>query len=94
MAAAELTLGLVELLGPLEVADVAAAWDHDQLGVRNRLLELAGDPERRTRIELAPQINSVGTAMRGIRSRWSASAITNSCFLGFFGAHVGGDLLE
>ena len=45
MGAAELANGGVDLLGSLEVADVAAVWDHDELGVRDRSLELVRDAE-------------------------------------------------
>jgi len=46
VGATEIAHGLVEPLGLLEVADVAAVRDHDQLGAGNRLLELAGDAQR------------------------------------------------
>src|SRR5215203_5796050 len=54
VGAAELAHGLVELLRPLEVADVPGAGDHYELRVRDRLLEAACDAERRTRVQLAP----------------------------------------
>src|SRR5688572_6563423 len=54
VGAAELAHGLVDLLGPLEIAELARARDHDELRVRDRVLELACDAERRTRVELAP----------------------------------------
>ena len=54
VVAAELAHGVVESLGPFEVADVTGAGDHDEPGIRDRLLELAGDAERRPRVELAP----------------------------------------
>ena len=79
--ATELAHGLVELLGLLEVADVTGTGDHDELRVRDRLLELACDAERRTRGRARPRISSVGTATRDSRSRWSASPIANSCVL-------------
>ncbi len=50
---------------------MTGAGNHPERCVRDRVLELAGDAERRTRV-LFPQIRRVGTAMRGSRSRWSA----------------------
>jgi len=58
VGAAELADGLVELFGLLEVADVTAAGDHDELRVRDRLLELPRDGERRTCVEFAPDQQS------------------------------------
>jgi hypothetical protein len=55
----ELAHGLVELLGLLEVADVTGTGDHDELRVRDRLLKLACDAERRARVELAPDLQGV-----------------------------------
>jgi hypothetical protein len=46
MRAAEFAHRLVERLGPLEVADVASAWNHDQLRVPNLPIELPGDAKR------------------------------------------------
>jgi len=77
VAAAELAHGFVERFGPLEIAAVTGVGNNDELRVRDGLLELACDAERGARVELA-QISSVGTAILGSRSRWSASAITNS----------------
>ena len=77
MSAAELADGGVEQFGLLEVAHVAGAWDHDERRVRNRVLELARDAERRAPSS-SPQISRVGAWMRGSRSRWSVSAIADS----------------
>jgi len=52
VGSAELAYGGADLLGLLEVADVPAAGDHDEFGVGDRLLELARDAERGTRVEL------------------------------------------
>jgi hypothetical protein len=54
VGAAERAHGFVELLGPLEVADVTSFGDDDELCLRDRLLELACDAERRTQVEFAP----------------------------------------
>ncbi len=56
---------------------MAGTRDHDELGIRDRVLELVCHGERRARVQL-PQISRVGTAMCDSRSRWSASAITDS----------------
>ena len=77
VVAAELADCLVEGAGLLEVADVTGAWDDHELGIRDRVLELACDPERRTRVRVTPdQQGWHGDA--GSRSRWSVSAITDS----------------
>ena len=54
MSTAEVADGVVERLGPLEVSHVTGAGDHDELRVRDRLLELATDAERRARVPLPP----------------------------------------
>ena len=43
---AEVPHGGVDLLGSLQVAHVARPLDHDELCVRDGLLELAGDGQR------------------------------------------------
>ena len=53
MHATELTHRFGEQLRLLKVAEVAGSGDHDELGVRKRLLELACDAERRAHVELA-----------------------------------------
>ena len=54
VSAAEPADGVVERLGLLEVADVTGAGDDDELRVRDPLLELACDAERRARVGLSP----------------------------------------
>ena len=46
VGAAERAHGVVERPGPLEIAHVATAGDHDKLRLGNRVLELLGDGER------------------------------------------------
>jgi len=55
MGPAERAYGRVEALGLVEVADVPATRDHDELSVGDGLLELTGDGQGRTSIELAPR---------------------------------------
>src|SRR3954447_6826416 len=54
VGAAELTYRLVEPRRLLEVADMTGVGDHDELRIGDRPLELPGDAERRTGVELAP----------------------------------------
>lgn len=54
MCAAKLAHRVVELFGPLEVADVTGPRDDNELCVGNRLLELVCDPERGTRVLFSP----------------------------------------
>jgi hypothetical protein len=54
VSAAELADRGVEQLGLLEIAHVTSARDHDEVRFRDRVLELAGDAERRARVQLPP----------------------------------------
>ncbi|KQX56958.1 hypothetical protein ASE09_25115 [Streptomyces sp. Root66D1] len=78
MCAPELADGPVEELRLREVADMARAREHDERGVRNRLLEGVGDVRRRPRVELAPDEQG-GNRDLGQQVIWSASAMTRSC---------------